>query len=171
MNACSLFSLRRVLLALSLLLFGMLLFGTFYLQMHLGLVPCPMCVVQRYVYVLMAVVLLLAGLTPKRCVHVAAGWLAVALAAFGLFTAGRQSWLQWYPPEFFSCGRDPFSMVNQIGLAEVLPKVFAGQGDCTAVDWAFLGLSIANWSFLAFAASMAVLLAAMLCPRCKQAKA
>jgi protein dithiol:quinone oxidoreductase len=25
-----------------------------------------------------------------------------------------------------------------------------GSGDCTAIDWTFLSLSIANWSFLNF---------------------
>jgi disulfide bond formation protein DsbB len=28
--------------------------------------------------------------------------------------------------------------------------IFRGSGDCTKVDWTFLGLSIANWSALAF---------------------
>ena len=28
--------------------------------------------------------------------------------------------------------------------------IFKGSGDCTAVDWTFLGGSIANWSFVCF---------------------
>ena len=28
--------------------------------------------------------------------------------------------------------------------------IFKGGGDCSQVDWTFLGGSIANWSFLAF---------------------
>jgi disulfide bond formation protein DsbB len=28
--------------------------------------------------------------------------------------------------------------------------IFKGSGDCTKIDWTFLGLSIANWSFIAF---------------------
>jgi disulfide bond formation protein DsbB len=28
--------------------------------------------------------------------------------------------------------------------------IFRGSGDCTKVDWTFLGGSIANWSFLSF---------------------
>jgi disulfide bond formation protein DsbB len=30
--------------------------------------------------------------------------------------------------------------------------IFKGSGDCSAVDWTFLGGSIANWSFLCFVA-------------------
>ena len=32
-----------------------------------------------------------------------------------------------------------------------IPMIFRGSGDCTAVDWTFLGGSIANWSFISFA--------------------
>jgi disulfide bond formation protein DsbB len=34
--------------------------------------------------------------------------------------------------------------------------VFRGTGDCSKIDWTFLGLTIANWSFLVFC-GMAVL--------------
>ena len=162
---CPVFTLRRLLLAMGLVFVAMLGFG-YYLQELRSLTPCPMCIVQRYCYAAIAVLALLAAATPKTCAHKAAAWLSVLLAALGAFTAGRQSWLQWNPPEFFSCGRDPFSMVNNIGIAKVLPKVFAGHGDCTAVDWTFLGGSIANWSLLVFSASIIALLAALLCRRC-----
>lgn len=153
--------LRRVLALLALGVLGLLIFGTWYLQGHLGLQPCPMCIVQRYAFVGIAVVAALAACTPWRRVHVGAAALAALFALGGLLTAARQSWLQWYPPEFFSCGRDPFSMVNQIGLSAIIPKVFAGHGDCTAVDWTFLSLTIANWSFLMFAGIGLVLLLAV----------
>ena len=32
----------------------------------------------------------------------------------------------------------------------LLPMIFKGSGDCSKVDWTFLGGSIANWSFLWF---------------------
>jgi disulfide bond formation protein DsbB len=28
--------------------------------------------------------------------------------------------------------------------------IFKGSGDCTKIDWTFLGGSIANWSFVVF---------------------
>ena len=36
--------------------------------------------------------------------------------------------------------------------------IFRGSGDCTKVDWTFLGGSIANWSFVAFVAVALVFL-------------
>jgi len=74
----------------------------------------------------------------------------VVLAGAGAFVAARQSWLQWYPPEVFTCGRDLYGMIEAFPLQRVIPMVFKGSGDCSAVDWTFLGGSIANWSFVCF---------------------
>ena len=41
-------------------------------------------------------------------------------------------------------------------LKRVIPMIFKGSGDCSAVDWTFLGLTIANWSFLCFSAIIAL---------------
>ena len=82
------------------------------------------------------------------------------LSLGGAFVAARQSWLQWYPPEVASCGRDFYGMVENFPLQRVIPMIFKGSGDCTKVDWTFLGGSIANWSFLCFCgfAALALLL-------------
>ena len=39
--------------------------------------------------------------------------------------------------------------------------IFKGSGDCTKVDWTFLGGSIANWSFVCFVAIAIVMLVLM----------
>ncbi len=41
-------------------------------------------------------------------------------------------------------------MIETFPLKRALPMIFRGGGDCTQIDWTFLGLSIANWSFVAF---------------------
>ena len=73
-----------------------------------------------------------------------------ALAVAGAFVAARQSFLQWYPPEVLSCGRDLYGMIESFPLKRVIPMIFKGSGDCSVIDWTFLGLTIANWSFLCF---------------------
>jgi disulfide bond formation protein DsbB len=30
----------------------------------------------------------------------------------------------------------------------LLPMIFQGEGECTAIDWSLFGLSIANWSLV-----------------------
>jgi disulfide bond formation protein DsbB len=41
-------------------------------------------------------------------------------------------------------------MIETFPLQRAIPMIFKGGGDCTAIDWTFLGGSIANWSFLCF---------------------
>src|SRR6218665_652887 len=173
---------RRVLALISLACVALLACGL-YLQHVVGLVPCPMCIVQRYALIGLA---LLTGLASARS---AKGWWLTlsALAAltagfggpaggrqnrlpgeypphalragFGATVAARQSWLQWYPPQSVSCGRDFYGMIERFPLSRAIPMILRGSGDCTAVDWSLLGGSIANWSFLCFALLGLLLLA------------
>ncbi|MEJ6023309.1 disulfide bond formation protein B [Ramlibacter sp. PS4R-6] len=142
---------RRVLAAIAFVCVGLLAFGL-YLQHVVGLEPCPMCIVQRYAMVIVALVAGVTAAIKSRGAWVAGGLLVAASSGFGAFVAARQSWLQWYPPEIASCGRDFYGMIETFPLKRAIPMIFRGSGDCTKVDWTFLGLSIANWSFLWFCA-------------------
>jgi disulfide bond formation protein DsbB len=148
---------RRVLAALAAVCIALLAFGL-YLQHVVGLNPCPMCIVQRYALMLVALIAGLAACSGKRWGHLGGGVLLLLTAGFGAFVAARQSWLQWYPPEVVTCGRDFYGMIETFPLKRALPMIFKGSGDCTAVDWTFLGGSIANWSFLCFCGVSAVAL-------------
>ena len=142
-------SMRQCLAAIFLACLGLLAFGL-YLQHVVGLEPCPMCIVQRYALLLIALAAGLAVVTPRAGPQRFATMLIVLLAGFGAFVAARQSWLQWFPPEVVSCSRDFYGMIETFPLQRVIPMIFKGSGDCTAIDWTFLGGSIANWSFLCF---------------------
>jgi disulfide bond formation protein DsbB len=148
---------RRIYVAIALVCVAMLGFGQ-YLQHGLGIVPCPMCIVQRYAMFLVAISAALAGATDKKGFQIGAGVVAVLFALGGAYVAARQSWLQWYPPEVASCGRDLYGMIETFPLQRVIPMIFKGSGDCSAVDWSFLGGTIANWSFLSFCGFAAVAL-------------
>ena len=136
----------------------MLAFGILYLQNHLGLEPCPMCIVQRYalIGVILWCVLGASAKAPLRTLFMS--WLAFISAGFGAFVAARQTWLQWYPPEVVSCGRDFYGMIENFPLQRAVPMIFKGGGDCTKIDWSFLGGSIANWSFAVFTGILVLML-------------
>ncbi len=142
---------RQVLAAIAVACAGLLAFGL-YLQHVVGLEPCPMCIVQRYAMVAVAVLAALGALMGGRWPVAVSSALGLLSAGFGAFTAARQSWLQWYPPEIASCGRDFYGMIESFPLQRAIPMIFRGSGDCSAVDWTFLGGTIANWSFLWFVA-------------------
>jgi protein dithiol:quinone oxidoreductase len=140
---------RRVLALMSAACVALLAFGL-YLQHVVGLEPCPMCIVQRYALVTVIVVAGLAAMSRHRGAWLAGSALMLLASGFGAFVAARQSWLQWYPPEISSCGRDFYGMIENFPLQRVIPMIFKGSGDCTKIDWTFLGGSIANWSFVWF---------------------
>jgi protein dithiol:quinone oxidoreductase len=148
---------RRVLVLICAGCVAALAFGL-YLQHVVGLEPCPMCIVQRYAMLTVGLIAGLTALSRNRGVLLSGSLLALLAAGFGAFTAARQSWLQWYPPEVASCGRDFYGMIETFPLQRVIPMIFKGSGDCAKVDWTFLGGSLANWSFVVFCVWIALAL-------------
>ena len=140
---------RRVWLLVSLACIGLLAFGL-YLQHVVGLEPCPMCIVQRYALVLVAICAGVVSASGIKNLQTGGVTLLLVVAGFGAFVAARQSFLQWYPPQVATCGRDLYGMIETFPLKRAIPMIFRGGGDCTVVDWTFLGGSIANWSFVCF---------------------
>ena len=140
---------RRLLALVCVGCVALLAFGL-YLQHSVGLEPCPMCIVQRYALMLIAIVAGVSALSTRRNFLITGTSVLVLLSGFGAFVAARQSFLQWYPPEIVSCGRDFYGMIETFPLKRVVPMIFKGSGDCTAIDWTFLGGSIANWSLISF---------------------
>ena len=138
---------------------AMMAFGVLYLQYYLELEPCPMCIVQRYAMIGVIVWCLL-GLSKNSPIRsLVMSWLVFLTAGFGAFVAARQTWLQWYPPEVVSCGRDFYGMIENFPLQRAIPMIFKGSGDCSKVDWTFLGGSIAAWSFVVFSSILILMLA------------
>ncbi|HQZ44655.1 MAG TPA: disulfide bond formation protein B [Usitatibacteraceae bacterium] len=133
------------------------------LQHFVGLEPCPMCILQRYAFVLLGAVALVATAHGPARVGVAVR--AYSLAIIGIAAAGgsisvRQSLLQRFPaPESAKCmAGDLDFLLGNFPLAQALPKIFAGTGDCAKVEWSLLGLSIAEWALVWFATLAAVAL-------------
>lgn len=149
---------RSIFALIAVMCIAMLAFGQ-YLQHIVGIEPCPMCVVQRYALLLVALVAGLTAASGKNSVHLGGAMLLLPSAGFGAYVAARQSWLQWYPPEVVSCGRDFYGMIETFPLQRAIPMIFKGSGDCSKVDWTFLGGSLANWAVLFFCAFFALALA------------
>lgn len=144
------FSTRQWLLALFVTCVALLGFGL-YLQHVVGLNPCPMCIMQRYAFIAVALIALVGGLhAPQRTgQRIYIGLIALS-ALVGGGVAWRQSMLQLNPPEIPECGPDLAFMLDSFPLGQALPMIFSGSGDCAEVDWSLLGLSLANWSLLTF---------------------
>ena len=128
-------------------------FALFYLQRHLGLSPCPLCVFQRIGLIVMGGFALISALfNPKSKVVKLLLWLG-SLAGIGWSTAVaiRHVWLQHLPADQVpSCGPGLDYWLDTLPMLQVLKEVFAGSGECASIDWTFVGLSIPELSLILF---------------------
>lgn len=141
-----------------------------YLQYSGGLEPCPMCILQRYAFsavILLALTGALHGPSSRLTRGIYAGLLLLASLA-GAGIAAWQSWIQRFPPDISECGPDLAYMLESFPLSSSLPMIFRGAGECTRIDWSFLGLSIANWSLVCFALIAAAALLTFFRPAVKR---
>jgi len=139
---------RRLLVLLALVCLG-LVGGALYLQYFHGEDPCPLCILQRYFFVLVAIFALL-GAAMRGWRGVAVLEILVALSALGgVVTAGRHVYVQARPG--FSCGFDTLQpFVDGLPPAKWLPQVFKVAGLCETPYPPILGLSLPQWSLVAF---------------------
>jgi disulfide bond formation protein DsbB len=121
------------------------------LQTLLRLAPCPLCIFQRVLYIVIGIIGLLGFIWPAGRMLWAA--LAGGLGVFGLGVAAYQTWMQAFPNLAPECSfTDPNAierLVDWLGME--WPSMFLATGFCTSRDWEFLGLSMANWSVVMFA--------------------
>ncbi|HEX7340142.1 MAG TPA: disulfide bond formation protein B [Rhodanobacteraceae bacterium] len=117
-------------------------------EIHLGLTPCPLCVFQRIAFIVMGVFFLIGGLhAPSSRWRWLYTGLIIAGAIWGIAVAGRQLWLQSLPPDLVpSCGPGLGYLFDTFSWLKALKIVFAGSGECAAVHWRFLGLTMAGWT-------------------------
>ncbi len=141
----------RIFFVLVFLVCAGLLAAALYLQEEVGLDPCPLCILQRYAFTAVGLAALVAAIHgPRGGAAKAYGVLVLVLALAGASVSARQSYIQHYPPQTASCGTDLEFIVNTFPISQALPKIFAGTGDCAAVHWRLLGLSIAEWALVWF---------------------
>ena len=148
---------RIVFAAIALLCASLLGFAIYYLQEEVGLEPCPMCILQRYAFMAVGAIALVAAIHgPRGLALKVYSSLLTLFAIVGAGVAIRHSYLQHFPPKFETCGSDLEFLLGNFPLTKALPKIFAGTGSCSMVDWKFLGLSIPEWNIVMFAALAAV---------------
>ncbi len=139
---------RVVFAAMSAVCTALVGFGL-YLQEYKGIDPCPMCILQRYAFIAIAIVALVAAIHgPRQLALKCYGALVALLAVAGGGVAIRHSWLQHFPPAKETCGADLDFLIDTFPLSQALPKIFAGTGSCSKVDWKLLGLSIPEWALV-----------------------
>ncbi|MFZ5503220.1 MAG: disulfide bond formation protein B [Pseudomonadota bacterium] len=116
--------------------------------------PCPLCMVQRVIFIVILAVFVLAVLHgPKRIGE----WLYAALIGLlslsGIAVAARHIWIQNLPKDQVpACGPGLDYMLETMPMANVLKELMHGSGECAEKGWTFLTLGIPEWSLLCYLA-------------------
>lgn len=148
------FNLLKRINLVGLLLCFLLLAVSAYLQFHVGLEPCPLCVIQRLAILVLALVFFVGTLynhTKVLSLRIHSAFI-IFFAMIGSIAAIRQIWLQNLPPDQLptSCGPDLGYLFNNFPLLQAIQLLFAGTGECTKVNWEFLDLTLPEWALAFF---------------------
>jgi disulfide bond formation protein DsbB len=119
-----------------------------YLQHVNGLLPCPLCVIQRYLFLAVALCCFVGAIGDRPRIGAGLGLLG---ALGGLGVAGKHLWVLAHPG--LSCGIDPMeTILNKIPTATMMPWLFQADGLCEDARDTLFGLSIPMWAALSFGA-------------------
>jgi disulfide bond formation protein DsbB len=137
--------------------------GGLILAHTMNLAACPLCILQRMLYLLLALEAIaawkLAGsVLPRR----AAALAMLVTTLTGVWIAAYQTWLQRWAKGVNCTADQPWweAFVNWAGSQ--WPLMFEASGLCSEAGWKFLGLSIAEWSLVAFTSMTIAMLIALL---------
>lgn len=120
-----------------------------YLQLVLDMMPCPLCVLQRYAFIVTALICLITLMLPNAVLRASAA-LASLASVTGAGIAIRHLWIKAHPS--VSCGIDPLEIsLNKVFFANWFPALFEADGLCTTDYDPILGLSIPQWALIWFA--------------------
>jgi len=132
---------------------GLMGFGLF-LQYVKHQDPCPLCMVQRLIFIAILVVFALAALQgPKRAGERVYAALIALLSLSGVAVASRHIWIQNLPKDQVpACGPGLDYMLETMPMAKVWKELLHGSGECAEKGWTFFTLGIPEWSLLCYLA-------------------
>lgn len=134
------------------LLCAALLVAAINLELIAKLSPCPLCIMQRIVFICLGLLFLIGSFLHfrprlQRYYHLVISFFAL----IGIYFAGRHVWLTFLPAnQVPTCGANLKYLFQVLPWSEALKVVLQGSGSCAKVTWRLLGLSLPEWSLLCF---------------------
>lgn len=126
------------------------------IQTQYNLEPCPLCISQRIIFMALGVVFFVAAFIPPQ--HVLKKVFTLLLVAVGLAGSGvaiRHWYLQANKESMIAdCGVGFDYMFENFPLEKAFKLIFRGTGDCAAIDWTFLGLTLPQLGLISFVGSI-----------------
>jgi len=122
-----------------------------YFQAVFHLELCPLCILQRFIFLILALLFMVGALhTQTRKVRRQYSGVILSVASLGLAVAGRHVWLERVPaiPGAPSCGADIMYMFNTLPFKDFFRVLLSGTGECTQETWQFLHLTLPEWAMV-----------------------
>ena len=122
------------------------------IQAQFNLEPCPLCVTQRIVFIVIGCLFLLFSFfSPNQFIRFTHLTSLLIANIVGIIFATKHILIQskWIivPAE---CGIDLDYMFENFPLTEAFSLLFKGTGDCSEIDWLFLGLTLPQLALIAY---------------------
>ena len=123
-----------------------------YIQLHDKLEPCPLCISQRIAFMALGATFIVAALhNPAGIWRKIYGGLQFVAAAAGAGIAMRHIWIQNHADQVMAeCGAGFDYIFERFPFRKAIELVFKGTGECSTIDWTFLGFTIPQLSLVAF---------------------
>ena len=130
----------------------LLLAGSLYLEYFKGVMPCPLCILQRIDMIVLGILFLIgAAFRLRSCGQIILSSLTGLISLAGIAFAGRQVWLQHHPIDNNAdCGVSLSYLMHALPMDQVVTKVLSGTAECAQTGWQFISLSLAEWSLIWF---------------------
>ena len=118
----------------------------------LVLQACPMCIMTRYVFGIIAVVSFLGFIAKK--LFIIDKYLIVLASLAGIAVTSKQIYLQNLSPEEISnlpmgCGMPLETQIEYFGFFGGIANAYKGGPACAEVNWSFI-FNFAEWGFIFF---------------------
>jgi|EndMetStandDraft_9_1072997.scaffolds.fasta_scaffold89124_1 disulfide bond formation protein DsbB len=123
-----------------------------FLQYKVEIIPCPLCIIQRFIITLLGLFFLMGALfnfeAVTRCfLHT----LTFLFAVVGSVVASRQLWLEHFPSDqLVSCQAAIAQYSTSIYFHKIIELFFQGTSNCGSGTWRFLNLTIPGWTLVIF---------------------
>ena len=123
--------------------------GALLAQYRFGMRPCPWCILQRLIFIGIAVVSLATAFAPARRLRIASNAVALLLALAGVIAAMYQHEVA---AKSFSCNLTfADKLITALGLESLWPWMFQVTATCAEAAVSLLGVPFEFWSLALFA--------------------
>ena len=123
------------------------------IQLTFNLEPCPLCITQRIIFIVIGALFILFALLPSNNTYIKLSHLISIIAAglVGVIFSIRHIMIQAKIIEIpAECGIDLDYMFENFPLTEAVNLLFKGTGDCSEIDWTFFGITLPQMALLGY---------------------